>query len=65
MMLDPARFRPRGCFAGACAAMVLVLGSPAASAGGAVNTGYFGGVAIMGYDPVAYFTEGRPIKGSE
>lgn len=22
------------------------------------------GVAIQGYDPVAYFTEGRPIKGS-
>ena len=30
-----------------------------------VNTGYFGGVAIMGYDPVAYFTEGRAVKGSE
>jgi len=24
-----------------------------------INTGYFGGVAIMGYDPVAYFTETR------
>ena len=34
-------------------------------AGSAVNTGYFGGVAIMGYDPVAYFTEGRAMKGSE
>ncbi len=22
------------------------------------------GVAIKGYDPVAYFTEGRPVKGS-
>ena len=22
------------------------------------------GVAIRGYDPVAYFTEGRPVKGS-
>jgi YHS domain-containing protein len=30
-----------------------------------VNTGYFGGVAIKGYDPVAYFTEGRAMKGSE
>jgi YHS domain-containing protein len=36
-----------------------------AHAGNTVNTGYFGGVAIMGYDPVAYFTEGRPMKGSE
>lgn len=30
-----------------------------------VNTGYFGGVAIMGYDTVAYFTEGKPVRGSE
>jgi hypothetical protein len=43
---------------------LLALGGPAA-AGNAVNTGLFGGVAIMGYDPVAYFTEGRPMKGSE
>ena len=33
--------------------------------GDSVNTGYFGGVAIKGYDPVAYFTEGRAMKGSE
>ncbi len=30
-----------------------------------VNTGYFGGVAIMGYDPVAYFTDNKAVKGSE
>ena len=30
-----------------------------------VNTGYFGGIAINGYDPVAYFTENRAMKGSE
>ena len=35
-----------------------------AVAGEVVNTGLFGGVAIMGYDTVAYFTEGQPIKGS-
>jgi len=29
-----------------------------------INTGYFGNVAIMGYDPVAYFTDGRAMKGS-
>ena len=33
-------------------------------AGGAVNTGYFGGVAIKGYDPVAYFTMSRAVEGS-
>ena len=34
-------------------------------ADGTVNTGYFDGVAIMGYDPVAYFTDNRAVKGSE
>jgi YHS domain-containing protein len=29
-----------------------------------VNTGYFGDVAIKGYDPVAYFTENRAVEGS-
>ena len=35
-----------------------------AAAGDAVNTGHFGNVAIQGYDPVAYFTDGKAIKGS-
>jgi len=30
-----------------------------------INTGYFGGIAIMGYDPVAYFTKGRALIGSK
>jgi YHS domain-containing protein len=34
-------------------------------ADGRVNTGYFGGVAIDGYDPVAYFLDNRAVKGSE
>lgn len=41
----------------------LWLAGPAAAAS-PVNTGLFGGVAIMGYDPVAYFTLGRAMKGS-
>jgi YHS domain-containing protein len=48
----------------ACSA-ALMLGFAPASAANNVNTGYFGGVAIMGYDPVAYFTEGHSVKGSE
>jgi YHS domain-containing protein len=28
-----------------------------------VYTGWFGNVAVGGYDPVAYFTQGRPTKG--
>ena len=30
---------------------------------GEINTGYFGNVAIKGYDPVAYFTEQQAVKG--
>lgn len=33
-------------------------------AGGAFN-GTYAGIGIKGYDPVAYFTSGRAIKGSE
>jgi YHS domain-containing protein len=39
------------------ALVALIAAGGAAHAGNAVNTGYFGGVAIMGYDPVAYFDE--------
>jgi YHS domain-containing protein len=46
------------------AAAIVSLAAAAASAG-EVNTGYFGDVAIKGYDPVAYFTDGKPIPGSE
>ncbi|WP_261332842.1 YHS domain-containing (seleno)protein [Rhizobium leguminosarum] len=37
----------------------------AAEAEELVNTGYFGDVAIKGYDPVAYFTENQAVEGSE
>ena len=40
-------------------------GSGAVHAGGLINTGYFGGIAIKGFDPVAYFTKGRAMKGSK
>jgi hypothetical protein len=46
-------------------ALAAMIGSTSALAGDSVNTGYFGGVAIMGYDTVAYFTEGKAVKGSE
>ena len=44
--------------------LLLFLSIGAAVAADGVNTGYFGNVAIKGYDPVAYFTEGRPTKGA-
>ncbi|MDH3668024.1 MAG: hypothetical protein OEN23_13945 [Paracoccaceae bacterium] len=47
----------------AAAVLAVALGGQAL-AGSTVNTGYFGGMAIGGYDPVAYFTEARAVKGS-
>ena len=32
---------------------------------GEVNTGYFGNVAIEGYDTVAYFTDSKAVKGTD
>ena len=45
----------------------LLLGLAATGSASAVeyNTGYFGRVAIEGFDPVAYFTEGKAHKGSD
>ena len=48
----------------ALCASSLFLGAVQASAG-EINTGYFGDVAIKGYDPVAYFTMQSPTIGSE
>jgi hypothetical protein len=39
----------------------LAFAAPAAAV--EYNTGYFGNIAIEGYDPVAYFTEGKAHKG--
>ena len=36
-----------------------------ASAEAPVYTGLFSNTALQGYDPVAYFTEGKPVKGSK
>ncbi|MEM6491044.1 MAG: YHS domain-containing (seleno)protein [Pseudomonadota bacterium] len=30
-----------------------------------INQTFFGGLAIEGYDTVAYFTEGKPVEGDE
>src|SRR6202167_3552034 len=49
----------------ALVAVALSVGLAPVVADESVNTGYFGGVAIMGYDPVAYFTDNKAVKGSE
>ncbi|CCE99547.1 YHS domain-containing (seleno)protein [Sinorhizobium fredii] len=56
----------RGHWALAAATVVSLatMGSGESCAAEVVNTGYFGNVAILGYDPVAYFTDGRATKGS-
>lgn len=43
---------------------VSCVGAAAAEERSPINTGYFGNVAISGYDPVAYFTDGRAVQGS-
>jgi YHS domain-containing protein len=48
---------------GAAIGTMFFVGSPASA--GQVNTGYFGNVAIEGYDTVAYFTDGKAVKGSD
>jgi len=47
--------------------MLIVLAATAAplAAASPVNKSFFGGVAIEGYDPVAYFTDGRPVEGKK
>jgi len=51
-------------FAGVATAFLMPFGVGAAFAVDGVNTGYFDNVAIQGYDPVAYFTDGRATMGS-
>jgi len=55
--------------AAACAAAIVAFaplyGMRAAAAEPPVFTGLVSGVAVAGYDPVGYFTEGKPVKGSK
>jgi YHS domain-containing protein len=39
--------------------------SPALAAKAPVYTGTFSNVAVGGFDPVAYFTDGKPVEGSK
>lgn len=50
--------------AGLCVA-ALFSGGTASAKTAPVYTGTFSHVAVSGYDPVAYFTEGHPVKGSD
>jgi len=48
-----------------CLAAAGLVSLAAVASAGEVDTGYFGDVAIKGYDPVAYFTDQKAIHGSE
>jgi YHS domain-containing protein len=41
----------------------LLLAGPVQAAQDPVYTGRFSNLAVSGYDPVAYFDEGRPVEG--
>ena len=41
----------------------MLAGGGAAEAGAEINKSFFGGLAIEGYDPVAYFTQAKPVEG--
>ncbi|MDD7805273.1 MAG: YHS domain-containing (seleno)protein [Endozoicomonas sp. (ex Botrylloides leachii)] len=46
-------------------ALVLLITSTSVMATDRVYTGFFNNKAVSGYDTVAYFTEGKPKKGSD
>ncbi len=45
--------------------MMLAFVSPALAAKDLVYTGWLSNAAVGGYDAVSYFTEGKPVKGSD
>lgn len=58
--------RNRNRFAAATVAVAIVLSLSHQAVGeDFVNTGYFGDIAIKGYDPVAYFVDGKATEGSD
>lgn len=58
-------FRIAALSLGLFALAFLALGAPQVLAKPRINTLGLSGVAIKGYDPVAYFTRGAPAKGSK
>ncbi len=55
----------RALVAGLLPLLALVLFAGTAHALDPINKTWFGGLAVKGYDPVAYFNEGKPVEGSE
>jgi YHS domain-containing protein len=57
--------RPRSLFVVALVLLAVSLAAVPAGAADAVNKTRFGGLAVDGYDAVAYFTDGKPVKGAK
>lgn len=57
--------RPRNNLLTTLLFLLLLVPSSGALAVDEINTGFFGNLAIKGYDPVAYFTEERPVEGEK
>ena len=51
--------------ASALAGLPVLAAAPVAAAEPPIYTGLFSDMALQGHDPVAYFTEGRPVKGDD
>lgn len=58
-------FRKATLFAAAAVATLGLQATPAAAKDAPVYTGLFSNTAVGGYDPVAYFTEHKPVKGDK
>jgi YHS domain-containing protein len=56
--------RLRPAFAAVAIAFFAFVG-PALAAKSAIYTGFLSKLAVGGYDPVAYFSENRPVEGSD
>lgn len=51
--------------AAAVAGAPMLVTAPAANAEPPIYTGVFSNTALQGHDPVAYFAEGKPVKGRD
>lgn len=54
-----------GAATGVASILAMVMLAQPSAAEELVNTGYFGDVAIKGYDSVAYFTQNEAVQGSD
>ena len=49
----------------ALAGLPMMVAAPAAQAEPPISTSVFSNTALQGYDPVAYFTDSKPVKGDD